>query len=591
MTMERNPPESQREIDPRLVLRGLTKPRPKPVIVRNPSPDPVAVALKQSHIMTLYGEMVDVRSAEDPVTRVRPQLLGTVIRPSTRREHLLRRCASAAPLTVVLAIATFLRLWHLNQIGFNSDEAVYAGTGASMAGHTDFSGMFPVFRAHPLLFQTLISLIFQHDVSDWAARTLAALFGVATVGVTYAVARRMYGPLCGIVAGLFMAVMPYHVVVSRQVLLDGPMTLFATLALYCIMRYCEEASWSWMLAVGGTLSLAVLSKETALTLVGAIYAFFALTPAIPVRVRHMLGGVAVLGLLASVFPIVVRMSGRSGAGNSYLLWQLGRRSNHSLFFYLDVVPMAVGLVTLAAAAGGLIALRRNAESWRERLLLAWIAVPVTFFTLWPLKGYQYLLPIAPAVAILGARGIIALYWVPWLRAPSRKRLRLGALVAAVVITAVTLIVPTWTLVNPSSSGTFLAGTGGVPGGREAGLWLKDNAPEGSQLLSIGPSMANILQFYGQRRTLGLSVSSNPRDRNPAYQPVANPDLSVRDGRVQFVVWDSYTANRTPFFAAKITALARRYHGVAVFTATVPVRTPSGSLSRNPVVIIYQVRPT
>jgi hypothetical protein len=38
------------------------------------------------------------------------------------------------------------------------------------------------------------------------------------------------------------------------------------------------------------------------------------------------------------------------------------------------------------------------------------------------------------------------------------------------------------------------------------------------------------------------------------------------------------------------ALAHRYHGVAVFTATVPVRTPSGASVRNPVVIVYEVRP-
>jgi hypothetical protein len=158
------------------------------------------------------------------------------------------------------------------------------------------------------------------------------------------------------------------------------------------------------------------------------------------------------------------------------------------------------------------------------------------------------------------------------------------------VAAAGLAVPAWTLVNPSSSGTFLAGTGGVPGGREAGRWLERNAPEGSQLFAIGPSMANIVQFYGHRRTLGLSVSSNPRDRNPAYQPVANPDLWVRRGKVQYLVWDSYTANRTPFFAAKILALAHRYHGVAVFTATVPVRTPSGAPASTPVVVIYEVRP-
>jgi hypothetical protein len=289
--------------------------------------------------------------------------------------------------------------------------------------------------------------------------------------------------------------------------------------------------------------------------------------------------------------VVVRISGPTSTRNSYLLWQLGRRGNHPVLFYLDVIPGAVGILTLLAAGFGLVVLRRNLESWRERLLLAWIAVPATFFTLWPLKGYQYLLPVVPAVAVLAARGLLALYWLPWLRDPARLTLRRSTVIIAVLVAVISLVPPTWALVNPSSSGTFTAGTGGVPGGREAGRWLARNAPVDSQLLAIGPSMANILQFYSLHRAFGLSVSSNPRDRNPAYLPVANPDLWVRDGRVQYVVWDSYTANRTPFFASKITDLAQRYHGVAVFTATVAVHTPTGRSSRSPVVIIYQVRPT
>ena len=46
---------------------------------------------------------------------------------------------------------------------------------------------------------------------------------------------------------------------------------------------------------------------------------------------------------------------------------------------------------IAAAAAGLWLLRRE-RSWRETLLLCWIVVPVGFFQLWPVKGFQYLLP-------------------------------------------------------------------------------------------------------------------------------------------------------------------------------------------------------
>ena len=55
-----------------------------------------------------------------------------------------------------------------------------------------------------------------------------------------------------------------------------------------------------------------------------------------------------------------------------------------------------GLLVGVAVIGGLWWLRRR-NSWRETLLLSWIAAPVVFFELWPGKGFQYLLPIVAPV--------------------------------------------------------------------------------------------------------------------------------------------------------------------------------------------------
>jgi hypothetical protein len=343
-------------------------------------------------------------------------------------------------------------------------------------------------------------------------------------------------------------------------------------------------------AAGGAIGATILCKETSVILLGSLYAFFALAPVIRIRMRHIVTALAVTGAMLAAFPLVLSLSTERSTGQNYFLWQLSRRANHPWLFYADVLPAAIGVVTLVCAVAGLILLRRR-NSWRERLLIAWIVVPAAFFTIWPLKGFQYLLPAAPAFAVLAARTLVALRDLPPLRHTGREPLRRAVVPLAAVAAAVLLLVPSVAAASPTTTGTFLAGTGGVPGGREAGRWLRANAPEGSQLLTIGPSMANILQFYGERRAFGLSVSANPRDRNPAYLPVPNPDRWVRDGRVQFVVWDSFTADRTPFFAAKLEALVKRYRGVAVYTATVPMRRPDGGTSVNPVVIVYQVWPS
>jgi len=285
-------------------------------------------------------------------------------------------------------------------------------------------------------------------------------------------------------------------------------------------------------------------------------------------------------------PVALALSKRTSTGQNYLLWQVFRRANHPVWFYGQVLPAAVGFAVLAVAVAGLVWLRRE-RTWRERLLLCWMVIPILFFSLWPVKGYQYLLPIAPALAILAGRTIAALPTVGVLR--DRTRLRRWVVGVAAFAVLASVAVPSWLAVNPTPGTTFLAGTGGLPGGREAGEWVRANVPQGAHLLAVGPSMANVLQFYGHRPVAALSVSPDPSARNPSYTPVLNPDLAVRYGEFQYIVWDSYTAARAEFFAKKARHLIDKYHGVAVYTGTVLAPVRSGGLAATPVIVIYQVR--
>lgn len=500
-----------------------------------------------------------------------------------QRRSRLPAGAQLVALAAITAVAVLFRFRDLGAVGFNSDEAVYTGTGASLAGNESMRALFPIFRAHPLLLQLAISFTEHGRITDWAPRAIAASVGVAAVLATYALGRKLYGPGVGLVAAGLLAVMPYHVVVSRQVLLDGPMTLLSLLVLYCVIRYAESAGLAWMMAAGAAMGATALCKETSLIMLGGLYAFFALTPSVRIRLRHVLAGLLAMLVVLIAFPLALAASGRANTGQHYLLWQLFRRANHGLLFYFQQVPSALGWSVLALGIGGLLWLHRE-NTWRERLLLCWVAVPIAFFTVWPVKGYQYLLPLAPIAAILAGRTIWRIGSTPLLR--DRRLLTVGVPLLLAVLVALPLVSSSWGKL--SGHGSTLAGTGGVAGGRDAGRWVAGHVPAGATLLTIGPSMANILQFYGERRSYALSVSPSPGGRNPAYVPIPNPDLAIRQGQFQYLVWDAYTARRTPSFAKKMTDLVNRFHGIAVFTAT--SRTGSAS---NPAtfatVVIYQVR--
>jgi 4-amino-4-deoxy-L-arabinose transferase-like glycosyltransferase len=202
----------------------------------------------------------------------------------------LSELANRLALTAIIAAGGFLRMWQINSLGFNSDEAVYAGQGAAIAADPTLREIFPIFRAHPLLFQFVLALGFRFaGVSDLLGRMLSVVVGLATIYLICQLGALLYGRKAGLLAAPFVALMPYHVIVTRQVLLDGPMALFATLTLYMLARFATTRHPAWLYAAGAGMGLTFLTKETGLVLIGAIYVFLSLCPTIRVRIRDLVG--------------------------------------------------------------------------------------------------------------------------------------------------------------------------------------------------------------------------------------------------------------------------------------------------------------
>jgi 4-amino-4-deoxy-L-arabinose transferase-like glycosyltransferase len=584
----------------------------------------------------MASERLETTSLEEVATPVRSK---PKVKASVAGWQLAGHVASlkgwvvqAAPLGIILALGAVLRLIGIGRIGYNADEAVYASQGASIAGVQGFTALFPVFRAHPLLFQALLSIIYSQGVSDAGGRMLAAGFGVATIWVTYLIGRRVYGRRTGLMAAAILAAMPYHVVVTRQVLLDGPMVFFATATLYLAVRYVQDRDRPrWLFATMAMMGLTFLTKETSVLLLGGLVVYFLISPRVDLErgevwanLKTLLGGIrrrqkdrmlgAARALLASlrqrywrtpalctaaaaglfvvlmaILPLSVAMSGHKSTGQGYLAWQLFRRANHTYAFYAQVVPSAVGWAVVALVALAVLRLIRQTmrrQQWDPavKLALCWATVPIAAFEVYPVKGFQYLLPVAPVAAVLAAHQITSLPRLLRIavggRGPSATAVQ--AIVACGVI--ISLAWPSWAHINPTAKATFMAGSGGVPQGREAGQYIKANLPQGAAILTVGPSMANIIEWYSLHPASALSVSPNPLDRNPSYTAVDNPDRELREGRFPYLVWDAYSANRSPHFADKLMVLMRKYEGVPIKTFYIQVRS-----SRVPVIQIYEVR--
>ena len=112
----------------------------------------------------------------------------------------------------------------------------------SGSGHA--AEYFSLFRAHPLLLQSIVGAAFRvFGQSDFAARFVVAMvFGVGSVALTYALGRLVSGAGTALIAAATCALLPYHVIVSRQVLVDTAMGFFAVLSLVLVLRWMRTLS-------------------------------------------------------------------------------------------------------------------------------------------------------------------------------------------------------------------------------------------------------------------------------------------------------------------------------------------------------------
>jgi 4-amino-4-deoxy-L-arabinose transferase-like glycosyltransferase len=515
---------------------------------------------------------------------------------SIEREASERRIAILG-LTAIMVLGAGIRLWNINAVGLNSDEAVYSGQAAALAGDVGLQQFFAIFRAHPLLVQFMLSILFQFGVNDVAGRLLSVGFGVVAIGLTYALGSLMFSRRVALLAAAALALMPYHVAVTRQMLLDGPEMTLWLLATYFVARYAATGLPRWLYAAAFTAGLTVLAKETAILVVVVGIAFGLMTPVVHLGARRLAIAAGAFLLALSPYPASILLSGASDTARQFLLWQILRKPNHSGTFYFDVLGSAIGPVLLIVAALGVIAAIR-AGAWQDRLLLAWLFVPLAFFEAWPVKGYQYLLPVAPALALLAAR-TLDVPWTTWLEDRFR-RLRfdpqhlVGARAFASILVPALLLLSlapgTISTVMATSAQGSLAGTGGLPGGREAGMWIRDNVPPGATFMTIGPTMSNIIKFYGHRSSLGLSVSPNPLRRNPAYDPILNPDRAVQTLQIHYAAFDVWSAVRSPFFSGTLRRYITKYHGRLVYEQHASVRDLDGTVHDQVVIQIYQLQP-
>jgi len=163
----------------------------------------------------------------------------------------------ALPIVAVLMLATFARLWQLDQFPFGTwyDEAFNGRAAAQILQDSNYRPVFVEGDTLPAQFVYVLALSFRlFGVSTIAMRIVTAAFGIITILFAYLLFRRWFGERIGLVAAALFAVLRYDLTFSRIALHGVTTPAFELIVLYFLDRALQRkrsSDFAWMgLALG-----------------------------------------------------------------------------------------------------------------------------------------------------------------------------------------------------------------------------------------------------------------------------------------------------------------------------------------------------
>jgi 4-amino-4-deoxy-L-arabinose transferase-like glycosyltransferase len=465
------------------------------------------------------------------------------------------------------------------------DEAEYATVSRSLA-QSLFLLVYPAiegFGPQPFVSQPPFLLY----LGAWAGAAtspafgpllVSATLGTLTIAVVYVLGLRFRGRWMGAVAALFLAILPFHVAVSRSAQLDAGFTFLVALTLLAFTEWLRDPRPRWALATGAALAMTVFGKLPGVLVALPVVAVLALRwgPLLRRRedaarwpeARRRLVWEGRQGLLMALPPAL--------AGLLYLLqlallrstgdlldklgWQAARVSGAvpgtfergwTWYFTSEVglwVQWGFGLVFLAIAGTALAvlhALRANepGERWPTVALLLWPLPLTVFLVASTRKEWFYAMPLTPVLVLLAAWAIhdaaAAAYraskpvaGVEWWRTP-------GALLAGAGMIAIACFAPlSFTMQRQ------IVGDGYGAALDDAAEWIHAEDPEAAQ---VGTLLGRYsLHFYNGQDTYHYFVNHTWLDGE------------VEAGRLRYAVIDPYLG--LEYEEAWLLDLVRRHGG-------------------------------
>jgi hypothetical protein len=368
----------------------------------------------------------------------------------------------------ILAYALYLRLhgitWGLPFAYLDPDEAVITREAFRIAsGHPnpEFflypSGLFNlvafVYLAMALVWHPAVASSFLSEGSFivhpapylLAARLLVVAFGVASVYLMYALGTKAFSRPVGLLAALFLAVVPLHVTYSHYAVTDVPATAISLLALLLFVRAARERALRLLSAGAFVAGVATSTKYNfgMLLVPAAVAGWYVLGPLwsrdmglwalVRLAARRIVAPMTVAFFLFTPFALLDPIH---FARDFYKQNEIVRRgwlgfehTGNGYWYNVHVnLPESLGVVLFVLCIGGLAwSLYRRRRV--DLVLASYVVVYYLYVSGWAALNDRYLLPIVPVLVLLAARFAVGLCRVRFVR----RRLLAPAVVGLLIV--------------------------------------------------------------------------------------------------------------------------------------------------------------
>ena len=323
---------------------------------------------------------------------------------------------------LMLASATLFYLPLGNRALWNSDEGRYAEIAREMLELKDWITPhlnYVLYFEKPPLMYWLTSLSFLvFGPTAFAARFWCATFGLLTVGVTYLIGKHWRSERAGLLAGGILATSFGFFFLTQFLVLDMALTFWMTLALYASSRILQERPpeavkrYATLLAfamAGGILTKGLIAIVFPVGILGLALAYTRLgvqTRKIPWPRLFLF-----TAILASPWFILVSLRHPSFIPFFFIREHFERflttvhHRSEPFYFFIPVLlvgflPWTVFLpkILISAFKNHGTAMKRDPVM---ALLMIWSFLIVIFFSFSQSKLAGYILPVFPALALLG----------------------------------------------------------------------------------------------------------------------------------------------------------------------------------------------